>query len=223
MRSLPPDDPRVLHVRECPVCRSLLASYDKFLSPGGVLSDEQREASRRQLSSFLQREIEEGGGEAPDVAGRSRSTGKRPRLLRSWKYRVPLAAAAILLVLLLVPQMRGRWSETPDSGQLRERAAGVAWQADAHALDNGSLELTWDAHPEADAYRVVLFGADLDELVRLQESAATSATFRPDDLPELSGQATVLWRVHALKGGDTVAATELQILRGSDKEPDSRR
>ncbi len=56
---LPEDDPRRIHLRECPRCRAVLISYRSFMDAGAAEATPGRERARRRLAAVLAAECGE--------------------------------------------------------------------------------------------------------------------------------------------------------------------
>jgi hypothetical protein len=81
-------------------------------------------------------------------------------------------------------------------------------------LEPGRLRLGWQPVEGADSYRVLLFDANLEELVRLDAGPATTLTLQTDSVEGLPVAGTlVLWQVVALRRGDELARSRPAGLR----------
>lgn len=158
--SLPADDPRLDHLENCAACRSLLASYRKYLDPGTLPPEARQVEAQRSMQRFIEEQI----------IGVDTPTPTRPsylsRLMAS--LRGPALAPMLVVVFALVV-VTGIWA-TRDA--LRpERRTGIVRDLPvsgeetgmmpvAQVMDGGS-RLSWQAIPGADAYRVQILSADL--------------------------------------------------------------
>ena len=78
----------------------------------------------------------------------------------------------------------------------------------------GALELAWPAVPGADGYRVLLLGADLGEVGRIDLGDATTWTVRRDSLPAgLAPGAAISVEVQALEHGVELSSTPARAIR----------
>lgn len=203
--ALPPDDPRLAHAAECPACRSLLLSYRAFMKPGETREPSRREEAREKLGAFLDGEL------CGSKRATARARGRSP--LRSRRLRALLAVAGVAALLLIVVRLPDRPGRSPVSGVLRETGRKPGMSPTVEWTDAETARLSWHAFAGADAYRVVIYDADLAELYRTGETAGTSLTLALDEIPGASGGQTLFWRVVALEGGDESTASSLEILR----------
>lgn len=214
MGSLPPDDPRLDHAKHCPACRSLLASYGKFMAPDESSSEKIVMDARHRLSAFIEKEIGGGRGSASEAPrGRTPQKGRlRSRFIA--RTIVPaLAGAALVLLALQLAKFRSRTANPPISGVLRESSESAGFKTAVRALERGCIEVAWNSYPEADSYRVTVYGADLEELTQLDTGGETSFVLDTDNLPHLADEGTLLWRVQAMRMGDSIAGSDTEVLR----------
>jgi hypothetical protein len=209
--ALPEGDPRLAHAEECPACRALLLSYKKFMAPGGEAGVTERDDAARRLADFIAKEIA-----APGSGAGGEKVVPFRRKLTTWfaggKLRPALALAAVVALVVIVPLIGRGPGDAPITGVLRENGSAPALRGEVSVLSDGRVELTWDPVEEADAYRVVLYGADLEEAARFDVAGRSSLTVDPEGISPSGGSGTLLYRVLALRGGDEVARSELRVL-----------
>lgn len=126
--------------------------------------------------------------------------------------RIAGAAAAILLVTLAVPRLANRNGEGPISGVLRDSGSEAPFSIESRTLPGGGLSLSWPTFREADAYRVVVYGADLKERVWFEAGGATLLDLPADEKNALPEERPLLWRVVAFLGGDEIGRSEMRVL-----------
>jgi hypothetical protein len=81
-------------------------------------------------------------------------------------------------------------------------------------LENGGFLLAWQGVEGADAYHVIIYAADLSELVTLDAAGASQLEVDPADLPALAqDDGELLWRVVVLRDGEELSRSGLQPLR----------
>ena len=192
VEALAPDHPSRRHLEECPRCRSLWLSYQTFMAiepVGGARPD----AARLALAEFIRRRM---AGTLP--AQRPTRFTLRSLWAAPWR-PIPLAAAAMIVVVAAVVLFRGGGrDEAPvlrgDSG-----VTAALTLNDPTRLADGSIQFSWSAAAEADAYEVRVYGPDLAELAR-RPATGTSLVVEAGFLP--AGELT--WRVVALHDGDVI-------------------
>jgi hypothetical protein len=189
-----------------------------FVEPGPLPETARSEEAEAQLLAGLERELGVKLDE-PARAARARGPASDPagggvraffsRLVAGPAWRPALAIAAVLVVVagawtLFSP---GRPGEEP---RLRGSSGdpGTGWNAGATAVPvgNGALRLAWNPAPGATRYAVVFLAADLSEVARVDDVAATELVLERDALPAgLARSTDVLWRVTAYASGDEIA------------------
>ena len=230
LAELEPGDPRRAHVDACPRCQAVLLSFREFLAAEPLPEGARPKQASKHLERVLQREIL--GSPSPEAASEAAGNPAGPTR-RSWRehlaglLRPPvlapaLAGAVVVLAILLfpgrtptepAPQYRGSSSETTPAGT-----------GDAHdfiatattALADGGWLLEWRLSSETDRAVVILYAADLSELVRHevtrehQLQLAASA----DHEPRFPAAARY-WRVLGLQGTEEVARSTLQTFESA--------
>lgn len=225
---LPIDDPRRLHLEECPRCRSLLVSYQAFLDPpdepeGAYLQDAHlrlRTALRREiLGEAPGEETEETSAEEWERPEKERGPGLIVRFLqRLWEppLRPALAAAAVLVVAFGLYRTLDFGSPPGGPTVLRGGSEGrvdAGVREASRILENGRVQLTWGAGMAVDSYLVRFYDAELSELLLLNAGRDTALVLDPAVHPVLVqalDKGPVYWRVTAVQGGDEVSHTKLQ-------------
>ena len=219
---LPVDDPRRIHLEECPRCSSALLTYRDFLkaeaAPGADTSD-----AEKRLSSFIQSKIDDTSsvkaadnnifgasvtGEVPERPGFPASIARTLFLRPVW-----ITAALVLIAAGLMwwqpwtedkPVLRGT-STTVETGRVIDLAA-------PQLQDNGSMRLTWKPITGADSYQVYIYDQDLTELIRLAPVSEPTIDLRRSMLPSGAPE-NLLWSVIALDGGDKIAISPPALLK----------
>jgi hypothetical protein len=213
-------DPRREHLAACPRCRALLAEYRQFLEPRGAVPGADLPDAERRLRAVLRREILGEERTVPETPG-GRFLARLRRIGSTPGFRPALAVAATVLLLFLGWEMYDR--RPPGSGRpvLRQQSppeegaagAGFALEA-ARFREGGAVELRWAPAAGAEAYRVLLFTADLQELAVLGPLTETRVLFQPRELSRPLEPGTVLvWHVAALQTGDEIARSSAGAFR----------
>lgn len=196
LTDFPIEDPRQAHVDDCPRCQAVLMSFDAFMDPSDVPEGADLADAQAGLSEALAVEI---GGSAPDgEVVRPASTFWNPFRLRG------IAAAAAVVIVAVGLSMVRISSESPSSQGPVLRGAGdmvAPFRCEVTGLEKGGYLLSWQGVEEATSYRVVVYRADLDELMNYDVGGATS-----HELELLEGGA--FCRVIALKDGDEILRSE---------------
>jgi hypothetical protein len=190
---LPANDPLRQHVEDCPRCRNLLRSYQKFLRAEPVAGFDSA-AARRRLDALISTRV-----------GGTRSAPASPfaNFLRGFLRPVPLvAAAAVCVVVALTVWQRSRG---PEEILLREEPALRALTlAPAEVRADGSIHLSWSAVSGADAYQVRIYGPSLTVIHRAEVAVTSIVIDRSLLPPNLPPSLDLMWRVAALQAGDTI-------------------
>lgn len=204
LTQLAADDPQLRHLATCPRCRARLAAYRQFMQPDALPPEAQAERAQARLTAAL----EEAAVAAPTTRMRRSpfesliTTLRRPALVPAW---------GLVAVLLLVWIFAGdglRNGEAPGVLRGEETARGrVILAADADALSDGTLLLTWQPHAACEEYELLILGSDLAELRRIAVGSETEWVFDPAELEE--GE-TFYWRIVGLEDGEPVARSSLK-------------
>lgn len=195
-------DPRRVHLENCPRCRARLTAFRSFMEmkplPVGVRMDDARrhltEAIRREAASPLQWTL-------PRRPSTSWFRFARP----IWRPVVGFASA-LLVVGIFLQVTRDRGADYPPV--LRDVGTPQAARAlpVGAVLDNGSIQLRWRSIPAAEGYRVLFYGVDLAELLRLEAGSDTTLNVPYEQVARLGAPgSSVFWRVAALQNGDAVS------------------
>ena len=194
-----PDDPRHAHVRSCVRCRNQMESLRAFRSPeSGLPADEVAHAEQR-MAAALDRAVS--GTEEPVQSPFARA---RTGLFGGPWWRPALGAAAVVMIVFAASQIVERGAPPPSGvvrGDAAEEPLAIVLQPPS-VLADGRLHLAWEAHPEADAYRVVFLDLHLEELRSLSAGPETSVTLDTSVLRTMAPAGEqILWRVAALRRG----------------------
>ena len=198
---LSPDDPRRLHLAECPLCRARLAAYRTFIEEGPPLAGSEPERADAELSAYIEKMVHS------DTEARARG-GFLARFRRrriSKRMLMPgLAAAAVAIVVLIIALSPFPGGDRRQLSPLRGWGSREAeLEAGPATLREGAVRFEWKSNPEADRYEVQLFDASLREIARFDAGRATSLTVQTSEMPE-TGDA-IFWRIVAFRGGDELA------------------
>ena len=213
---LPEDDPRHIHLEECPRCSSALLAYRAFLKAEAVPGADPSDAEAR-LSEFIQSKIDNASSvetvdedilRAPVTVESPERPGFLASIVRALFFRPAWIMAALVLtaagLLLWQP-----WIE--DKPVLRGTSPAVETGssldlATPQLQDDGSLRLAWSPMAGADSYQVYIYDQDLTELIRLAPVSEPTIDLRRSMLPSGASE-SLLWRVIALDGGDRIAVS----------------
>ncbi len=192
--------PWQLHVAACPRCQALVRARDAFQDD--ALADQVPHTD-----------------EAAAAANLDTFTSGLPRKHQSRSYATRLLGlAAVLLMGLglftLSPNLGDYISwEGLDPGTLedvRQRADQTAgsttWNAPSVTTKDGSLVLSWQAHPRADGYRVVFLAPDLTEEMDTLVEAETGLTIDRTEAPATGGFVVVVALQNGRETGRTMPA-----------------
>ncbi|MGD8413670.1 MAG: hypothetical protein PVF33_05530 [Candidatus Latescibacterota bacterium] len=198
---LPPDDELRLHVERCPRCSSLLASYQAFIVSEPADSANPADAETR-LMEFLHRRIGNGEPSTPPGDPRPGDGGFLARL-KAAVYPAPAWVAAALVVAAAVAWWQP-W-KTSEPPVLRSVSRTSFFEiSEPEPIAGGAVRLEWEASEAADAYQVVLYNQDLEEVARLDAGTETSMDLTRGALPKGAPKALIC-RIAALKDGDEIA------------------
>ncbi len=200
LAALPPDDPRRAEAAKDPHVRAWLLEHDAFLE-AAPLSPEEEGAVARAGASAIARARAESPRTAGTVLELPRPAKPRPGGVPRWA----LAAAGVAIVAgaaVVVPRFLPESSD-----ELRSLSAGqmsAAFASEPASRDaQGRIVLAWKPAPRASAYRVEILSG-LDAVATHDVTGVRALVLDPASLPE--GDA-LLWRVIALRDGETLATT----------------
>lgn len=224
---LPLEDPRRSHLERCPRCRARLSALRAFENPASIPPAADLAAARAQVSRVVHAQRPERGGGSKFPLPETEETGRSPGALpgrpgfpwigsrRGWLVAVPLAAAAVFLIVLLdrgpdVPEAPTLRSVPPAEG---ESGAGTGSvddpRLDTPARVEGGVELRWSGLESADGYLVEIFSPTLEPIYLVGPIPHTRWVLADEDVPAaLTAGARFLWRVRALRGSDEIAVSE---------------
>jgi hypothetical protein len=251
LEALPAGHPWRRHLDACPRCRTLAAEYRAFLQAGPVPAGADPASAELDLSAFVHREIVAPASSDPLVAP-ARPEGREPgfpirfHAFGRWLRPALLAAAAVLMAVSIQQGIHAfrdsagqagrsgvyRGSRSLDGsapGRASDRSTARSFTALAEALDGGPIRFSWTALSGADAYEVVLYSDDLDEVRSVPAgtslflvlelrpvSGARAATSSQEAGATTSAGGTryAYWRVSGLHAGDRIGESAIQPLPG---------
>jgi len=223
MAGLPADDPRRQHLDRCPRCRSLLKACRAFeTEPDSATAGQNRDLDARLAAAVdgaifgqsVSRAIPVEDSRPPLPGGRRFGWWRDLSFGRS-ALRIAAVAAAVVLILLGVQQTRS--PHLPGTEESLLRGGGQferdAWEAQARLIPDAWI-FSWSPVRDADAYRLVLYDADVVEVTHFLATGSDSGlNVSPADLPaSAGGSRVVFWRVIAFRRADEIARSRLQSL-----------
>jgi len=220
--SLPAGDPRVPHVEQCPRCRARLRSYREFMAEAGPPATARERAARQELSAALDREI-------LGVTTSQDSVAAPSPVVPAWRpfrwllgalpqpvLRPALAIASVALVAFGATQIASHLGGGRPTGIVRggDRQGGAATMIVARvASADGRPALSWTRLAAAEDYQVLLFGAGLTEIGRIDAGAESLLVLEPGRLPAAATRESALvCRIVARRGGDEMGRSNLVTL-----------
>lgn len=217
----PADDPRRVHLEQCPRCQGLLLSYEAFVQPPDIPEGADLDDARARLTTDF-RGLKT-GRPAP-----VRTSGPQPAETRAGlfdtfmgflvrpAFRFGLGAAVVVLLLIGLPQVIRSPRYDPDSRVLRnsEQTAdlrGITTTIPQRQADR--VLLRWQTTDEVDAYQVLFFDSGLTEIARFDAGLDTQLVLALDGLPVPSAEwDTLFWRVSGRRGADEVVHSQMMSL-----------
>ena len=188
--ALSPDDPMRRHAETCPRCSAAMTAYREFLRAESPRGADVHDADRR-LARFITERVE---GVAQTQSARFR-----------WPVmRWAVAAAVVVVGATIVAKQMDRSDGTVLRGDERVELSTLA----PRTLADGSVELSWDAVPDADRYQVTLLRKDLTEVARMVATTELRATLDRASLPSEA----VSWQVSAFREGAVIVESAPQAL-----------
>jgi hypothetical protein len=210
------DDARLDHLRSCPKCRALLASYRAFSEPRAVPQGTNLGDARARLQVFLSREI---AGVDGAILGTRPPEGTADGGLLSFfagLIRRPLRPA---LALLAIAVLLAGVSRVVDFGLSGDQEIVLRGGTDPNGqpalvletpvpLEDGRVRLSWSAIANAEGYRVIFFSVGLTECGRVDVGRVAEVEIDPADVPCLTaGSGPVFYRVVALRQNEPSTAS----------------
>jgi hypothetical protein len=211
LADFPAEDPRWSHVDDCPRCQAVMKSFAAFMDPADVPEGADLADAHARLSAALDREIGSGSSVDPGKPKGPEAQVIRPATSFWNPFRVRALAAAAAVVIVAVGLSVTRYGpETPPREPVLRAAGDVAapFRCEITGLENGGYLLSWPEVEEATSYRVVVYRADLEELMDYDVGDTTSLEL---ELPEDGA----FCRVIALRDGDEVKRSEPAYFAGS--------
>ncbi len=186
------DDPIRRHVNECARCGTALAAYHEFLRADSPRGADVADADRR-LASFISERIE----------GVEKASVRTPRFhFPTFRWAVPVAVVVVGAVII------ARQMDSSDRVVLRgDERVELSVQA-PRTLADGSVEFSWSAVPDADAYQVILLRDDLTEVARMVPTHELRATLDRSGFPPDAAR----WQVAAFREGAIMVESTPQDL-----------
>lgn len=217
--SLPSDHPDRVRAESSGALDAWRSMHREFETPAlaGASARELAEADvvlGRRLDEVLLANGARGGGRATRMASAlDDHQGVRTRIA-AW-LQAPSLRPAFALAALAVILSAGWWATRPHAPAAVRGAGGTAGIVVSIApASAGVVEISWTPVAGADAYRVRLFGAELNEIWRrdgiLEPRLRLAADARPVGL---AAGTEVLVDVIALRAGDAIAYSRAKALR----------
>lgn len=213
LEDLSPDDPRV--IAQGPRVRAQLRAYRDFVAPDTLPEGARADDAEERLGRMLERELgipasqpSAARAETPRIPVASEPQGFWTRLLGP-RMRPAIGFAAVLVVLGVVWMVRPRPAQEPVLRGTQTPASPTELASATVTRSDGSVRLEWLAVAGASSYRVVFLSPDLSEIARVNDLHDTRFDLIDGSLPSgLTPHAPVLWRVHAMSGGDELARSK---------------
>ncbi len=183
------DDPRRAHLDECPRCRAVMMSFEAFMDPADVPAEAKVADAEARLSAALEQEMG--------------VTRPAPTFWTPFRVRTFAAAAAVLIVAVGLSLFGGGPEVIPADGPVLRGAGSPAapFRVEMSKLENGEFRISWPKIEGATAYRVVVYGEDLEAIMGYDTESATAFKLEPP-----AGAA--FCRVIALRDGDELGTSE---------------
>jgi len=216
---LPDQDPRRVHLRECPRCSALADQFRAFVEASAQDVDEARlVAAESSLKAALERElaaparVSEWVEPAPATPGRTAKPEKVGNwwdafLAPAWKPAFAFAAVIAVATALVVPRL----IERPGEPVLRGAPAATRPVIVSAVRSARGVELRWQPVRGATSYEVRMYSTGLEEIGRVS-STETTLTLASDRIPAGARESTLLIRIAALEDGDELSVSEVRTI-----------
>lgn len=222
--SLPQYHPERLRAASTPEFEARVRLLREFEAPAPDLLPPDTPAAARELEARVRGNVRESrddarGRIAPAPLGGQLSPAPREKsgsLLRALVGLfggTPQRAVAFAGVLAIA--ITGTWLMTRETPERAVRGAdqAAAIEIAAPRATAHGVELSWTPVPGADAYRVVFYASNLEELARVGPVTGTRLELRSDALPAgLRAGTEMLAEVTALRGEDPIATSKPRLL-----------
>jgi hypothetical protein len=199
-----PEDPGRRHLDQCPRCRARVASFAMFMQLDPLPEGARLEDVRERLSRAIHREAEA----VPQRARWSNSPFSWFRIqARVW--RPALGVACIVLVVgIFLYRESDRRSEPAPVLRDTSSTAPIGAPLVSESLPDGGMLLRWTGVPDAQGYRIHVYGSNLLEITSFDIGSQPTAMLSADRLAALGpSRAPRIWRVGVLRNGDEIALT----------------
>jgi len=189
----------------------------EFEQPEAALaSPSELESAAREVEARVARALTAraaAGAEAP----RHRTVPHRALVasLVAW-FRRPAMRPALAVVAVVLVAGVALWSSTrgPATRAVRGPSEASSFVLNAPRAVPGGIELTWTPVPDAEAYRVVFYGTDLQESARVDGLTRPGLLLHADALPAgLPHGGHVMAEVTALRHGDPIVTSASRLVR----------
>ncbi len=207
---LPEEEARLVkeHLDGCALCRLELKKLERFRR---IDADEDlaREAewpyARTKLESAMRDRV------IPEVVGGRRAAARRPRIARAVRWLLPLAAAAIFVVVVVRLAGPGEpGAPVPEKGPMRGAPAvdyEITLEKPIGELGSFPEVFTWQSPRHDDYFTLEIFNAGLRAMYRADRIAGSSWK-APDSLRTALGPDSIyLWSVKGYKGLERVVTS----------------
>lgn len=187
--------------------------------PERLLAEQSPEfAARQRLLEAFESQAQDVAGSADAAsAGRelvarlTRAAPMAPSTTRRHAWRTPRFAVAAAAALALAASSLW-WAARPrPEPAVRGDAGASEFVLLAPVVVRDGVELRWTPATGADRYRILLHGADLREVARIEVEAGTRVVLRPASLPrEIASGSELLAEVEAMRRGEPIGRTAAQ-------------
>ena len=212
---LPEQDPRRIHLHECPRCGALADQFRAFVEASAQGVDEsQLAAAEASLKAALERELaapaQSGWQEKESAARRTVLEGPKANwwdafFAPAWKPALAIAGVIVVAAIVVWPRL----DERPGEPVLRGAPPAHALTVAVAARTPRGLEVRWQPMSGATSYQVRMYSTALEEIGRV-ETAETAITIAPEKIPPANG--ALLVRVAAIADGDELAISDVKTV-----------